>query len=158
MQEQQHDRNQHRQRLSPNACGWTRTGWTTSSRSRIIGPIRWWCSYIGGAPRDREDSLGRLMRYAGHWALLGYGSGRCVTNRAASTSAASASSTACAISPGARRAGDGLDAGEFCARQRLRHRGTAAALAWVNAPAGEKTVCIISPENQASLALAKSRL
>lgn len=28
--------------------------------------------YIGGTPRDREDS-GRLMRYAGHWALLGYG-------------------------------------------------------------------------------------
>lgn len=29
--------------------------------------------YIGGTPRDREDSPGRLMRYVGHWALLGYG-------------------------------------------------------------------------------------
>lgn len=29
--------------------------------------------YIGGTPRDREDSWGRLMRYVGHWALLGYG-------------------------------------------------------------------------------------
>lgn len=30
--------------------------------------------YIGGgAGRDREESWGRLLRYLGHWQLLGYG-------------------------------------------------------------------------------------
>ncbi len=54
--------------------------------------------YIGGTPRDREDSW-RLMRYVGHWRCWDTGIGRCVTNRAASISAASASPTSCATSP-----------------------------------------------------------
>lgn len=29
--------------------------------------------YIGGTPSTREQSWARLLRYAGHWALLGYG-------------------------------------------------------------------------------------
>ncbi|VTR17100.1 Uncharacterised protein [Serratia fonticola] len=29
--------------------------------------------YIGSTPRDKEDSWGRLLRYIGHWKLLGYG-------------------------------------------------------------------------------------
>lgn len=29
--------------------------------------------YIGGRPLSREDSWARLLRYAGHWQLLGYG-------------------------------------------------------------------------------------
>jgi RimJ/RimL family protein N-acetyltransferase len=29
--------------------------------------------YIGGKPATREESWGRLMRYVGHWQLLGYG-------------------------------------------------------------------------------------
>lgn len=29
--------------------------------------------FISGKPATREDSWARLMRYAGHWALLGYG-------------------------------------------------------------------------------------
>ncbi|WP_354633469.1 GNAT family N-acetyltransferase [Serratia marcescens] len=29
-------------RLMRYACGWTRTGWTTSSRWPHCGPIRWW--------------------------------------------------------------------------------------------------------------------
>ncbi|HTS60911.1 MAG TPA: GNAT family N-acetyltransferase [Candidatus Acidoferrales bacterium] len=29
--------------------------------------------YFGGYPLTREDSWARLLRYAGHWALLGFG-------------------------------------------------------------------------------------
>jgi RimJ/RimL family protein N-acetyltransferase len=29
--------------------------------------------YIGGKPSTREDVWGRLVRYAGHWPLMGYG-------------------------------------------------------------------------------------
>jgi RimJ/RimL family protein N-acetyltransferase len=29
--------------------------------------------FITGKPASREDSWGRLLRYAGHWALLGHG-------------------------------------------------------------------------------------
>jgi RimJ/RimL family protein N-acetyltransferase len=29
--------------------------------------------YIGGKPSTREDVWGRLLRYAGHWPLMGYG-------------------------------------------------------------------------------------
>lgn len=29
--------------------------------------------YIGGKPSTREETWGRLHRYAGHWALLGFG-------------------------------------------------------------------------------------
>lgn len=29
--------------------------------------------YIGGAPQSREDSWSRLLRYVGHWHLLGFG-------------------------------------------------------------------------------------
>ncbi len=29
--------------------------------------------YIGGKPSTREETWSRLLRYAGHWALLGYG-------------------------------------------------------------------------------------
>lgn len=29
--------------------------------------------YICGAPQSQEDSWGRLLRYAGHWSLLGFG-------------------------------------------------------------------------------------
>jgi len=29
--------------------------------------------FIGGKPSTREETWGRLMRYAGHWTLLGYG-------------------------------------------------------------------------------------
>lgn len=30
-------------------------------------------THFGGKPFDREDSWNRLLRYAGHWDLLGYG-------------------------------------------------------------------------------------
>jgi RimJ/RimL family protein N-acetyltransferase len=29
--------------------------------------------YIGGKPSTREDVWGRMLRYAGHWPLMGYG-------------------------------------------------------------------------------------
>src|SRR5438045_3039872 len=29
--------------------------------------------FIGGKPLNREESWARLLRYAGHWALMGFG-------------------------------------------------------------------------------------
>ncbi len=113
--------------------------------------------YIGGTPRDREDSWGRLMRYVGHWALLGYGywavrdkqSGEYLGSIGFSnflrdiTPALDAPEMGWTLVSSAH--------GKGYATEALR-----AALAWgkTHLP-GEKTVCIISPENQASLALAK---
>ncbi len=39
--------------------------------------------YIGSTPRDKEDSWGRLLRYIGHWKLLGMATGRCGRKTAA---------------------------------------------------------------------------
>ncbi|MBM1295670.1 GNAT family N-acetyltransferase [Serratia nematodiphila] len=113
--------------------------------------------YIGGTPRDREDSWGRLMRYVGHWALLGYGywavrdkqSGEYLGSIGFSnflrdiTPALDAPEMGWTLVSSAH--------GKGYATEALR-----AALAWgkTHLP-GAQTVCIISPENQASLALAK---
>ncbi|PVD45134.1 GNAT family N-acetyltransferase [Serratia liquefaciens] len=113
--------------------------------------------YIGGTPRDREDSWGRLMRYVGHWALLGYG------YWAVRDKVSGAYLGGIGFSDFQRNIHPALDApemgwtlvtsaqGKGYATEALR-----AALAWgKDHLPGDKAVCIISPENQPSLALAK---
>ena len=114
--------------------------------------------YVGGDPLPQQDVWNRVLRYAGHWMLLGYGmfaeiekaSGRYVG--------------ATGIADFHRGLGNDCDqAGEaawvFCAD--IQGRGYAfeaakAAHGWFsNLMDNPRTVCVIDPENVPSLALAR---
>ncbi|AHG21786.1 GNAT family acetyltransferase [Chania multitudinisentens RB-25] len=112
--------------------------------------------YIGGTPRSQEDSWGRLLRYVGHWQLLGYGywavrekiSGSYIGD--------------IGFADYHREINPVLDAPEigWALSSTAHGKGYAtealqAALAWASEHLSpRKTVCIISPENQPSIRLA----
>ena len=114
--------------------------------------------FIGGKPATREEVWARLLRYAGHWALLGYGywviretvSGRFVGeigfadfHRDIDPAFAGAPEAGWALAPWAQ--GQGF-AGEALA----------AILGWADGHFGSaRTVCMIDPANAASLRLAQ---
>jgi RimJ/RimL family protein N-acetyltransferase len=113
--------------------------------------------YIGGRPFTREEVWARLLRYAGHWAMLGFGywvvrdtqSGRFLGEVGFADYQRE-------IEPpldGTPEIGWALDPsvhGRGYATEAVR-----AALAWADAqwPHGD-TACIVSPENQPSLRVA----
>jgi RimJ/RimL family protein N-acetyltransferase len=113
--------------------------------------------FIGGRPFTDEESWTRLLRYVGHWAALGFGywtlrereSGRFVGEvgfadyrREIEPGFVGAPEIGWALAPWAWGRGYATEAVE-------------AALAWGDACFGEsRTVCIISPENAASIAIA----
>lgn len=113
--------------------------------------------YIGGRPSTPEESWTRVLRYAGMWALLGYGywvvrergSGRFVGEvgladfrREITPALDGAPEAGWVLAPWAH--GRGL------ATEALR-----AALSWGDAHlAAPRTVCLIAPENAASLRVA----
>ena len=113
--------------------------------------------HIGGRPFTREESWTRLLRYAGHWALLGFGywvvrersTGRFVGEvgladyrRDLVPSIEGTPEAGWVLAPWAH--GQGL-AGEA----------VAAALAWIDdVHRAPRTVCIIDPDNAASLRVA----
>ncbi|UQA56696.1 GNAT family N-acetyltransferase [Polyangium aurulentum] len=113
--------------------------------------------HIIGRPSTQEEAWGRLHRYAGHWALLGFGywvvrekaSGRFVGEvgladfrRAIEPSFDGAPEIGWALVPSAQGRGFGVEA-------------VRAALAWSEARFGPiRIVCIIAPENTPSLRLA----
>jgi RimJ/RimL family protein N-acetyltransferase len=114
--------------------------------------------HIGGKPFTREESWTRLLRYAGHWCLLGYGywvvretaSGRFVGEvgfadyqREIEPSLEGAPEAGWVLAPWAH--GKGF-AGEA----------VQAALAWGAAHLRSgRSVCIIAPDNLASIGLAE---
>ncbi|MFN3524405.1 MAG: GNAT family N-acetyltransferase [Phenylobacterium sp.] len=113
--------------------------------------------FIGGRPFSAEEVWSRLLRYAGHWALKGYGywvvrergSGRFVGEvgfadfrRAIEPPLGEAPEAGWVLSPWAHSKGFGSEA------VRALH-------AWGDkAFGGARTVCLIAPENAPSLALA----
>ncbi|AVJ16876.1 GNAT family N-acetyltransferase [Serratia sp. MYb239] len=113
--------------------------------------------YIGGgAARDREESWGRLLRYIGHWQLLGYGywavrekhGGQFIGSLGFAnyqrdiTPALEAPEMGWTLCSAAH--------GKGYATEALR-----AVLAWgKTALPGGRTQCIISPHNQPSIKLA----
>lgn len=113
--------------------------------------------YIGGIPRDREDSWSRLLRYIGHWQLLGYGYWA-VREKASGTYIGGIG-----FADFHRDIDPPLDVPEmgWTLVTSAHGKGYAtealnAALAWAKVNfSQDKTVCIISPENRASLGLAK---
>lgn len=114
--------------------------------------------YIGGRPFKEEEVWQRLLRYAGHWSLLGFGywvvrergSGRFVGEagfangrRQLEPSFGDAPESGWALAPWAH--------GKGYATEAVR-----AVLAWGEARfgPGRRTVCMISPENLPSLRVA----
>lgn len=113
--------------------------------------------YIGGKPFTREEVWARLLRYAGHWAMLGYGywvvrdkqSGRFLGevgfadyHREIVPSLIGTPEVGWALDPAVH--------GQGYATEAVR-----AALEWADRqwPGGE-TACIVAPENLPSLRVA----
>ena len=113
--------------------------------------------YIGGKPFTREEVWARLLRYAGHWAMLGFGywvvrdtqSGRFLGevgfadyHREIEPSLLRTPEIGWALDPSVHGRGYATEA-------------VRAALAWADAywPEGE-TACIVAPENLPSLRVA----
>ena len=110
--------------------------------------------YITGAPSTRTESWARLLRHAGNWALLGYGfwvvrersTGRFVGEvgfgafeRDLTPSFGDAPEAGWVLAPWAHGLGYATEA-------------ALAAMAWADAHlAAESTVCMINPDNAASL-------
>jgi RimJ/RimL family protein N-acetyltransferase len=112
--------------------------------------------HIGGRPATREEAWARLLRYVGHWSLLGFGYW-VVEERA---SGAFLGEIGFAdfkrdIEPGF---GDALEAGWALAPS-AQGRGYAteavrAALRWADGSLGRRAVCMIAPENEPARRLA----
>lgn len=113
--------------------------------------------YIGGRPSTEEEAWSRLLRYVGHWQVVGYGywlvaekaSGRFVGEvgfadfkREMTPSLEGAPEAGWALAPWAHGRGYATEA-------------LAAATTWLDARLGKvRTVCMIDPGNVASLRVA----
>jgi RimJ/RimL family protein N-acetyltransferase len=114
--------------------------------------------HIGGRPFTAEESWSRLLRYAGHWSLLGFGYWAVVEratdrfvgevgfadfHRDITPSFAGAPEAGWVLAPWSYGNGFATEA-------------ITAAAAWLDAAlAPERTVCIIDPENLASIRVAE---
>lgn len=113
--------------------------------------------FIGGKPSTPPEAWARLLRYGGLWRLLGYGywvvrdtaSGRFVGevgfgdfHRDIDPSLNGVPEAGWAVSPACHGQGFGSEA-------------VRAALDWIDVQEVARTVCIISPSNEPSLALAR---
>jgi RimJ/RimL family protein N-acetyltransferase len=114
--------------------------------------------FIGGRPSTREEAWGRLLRYAGHWSLLGFGywaveekgTGRFIGEtgfaegkREIEPSLESIPEAGWAMSPQVHGRGYATEAVQ-------------AVIAWGDRHFGPvRTACIIAPENMSSIRVAE---
>ena len=114
--------------------------------------------HVGGKPLSVEEAWWKILRYAGHWSLLGFGywaateraSGRFVGDvgfadlkREMTPSFGASPEAGWVLAPWAHGAGFATEA-------------VTAALAWGDGRfGGERTVCMINPANAASLRVAE---
>ena len=113
--------------------------------------------FIGGEPLSAEDAWNRLLRYAGHWSLLGYGLFAVLVR----DSGEYVGETGLAdFHRGLGERMDGADEAAWVFRREAQGHGygTEAALAahrWYDKERGRRrTVCLIHPDNLASMKLA----
>ncbi len=112
--------------------------------------------FIGGEPISREELWNRLLRYHGHWALLGFGlwaveesaTGRLIGNVGFAD-----------FHRGLGDDFDGVPEAAWVLGLEVQGKGHAAeamtaALGWLDALGEGRSVCIINPANAASLRLA----
>jgi RimJ/RimL family protein N-acetyltransferase len=113
--------------------------------------------HIGGQPTTREEAWARLLRYVGHWSLLGFG--YWVVEERASGAFLGEVGFADFKRDIEPSFGDALEAGWALAPS-AQGRGYAteavqAALRWADESLGRRrTVCMIAPENEPSRGLA----
>lgn len=114
--------------------------------------------FLGGQALSREDTWHRVMRYAGHWSLLGYGIFAVVEKATGEYLGQTG------LADFHRGLGDDFDGADeaawaFTARSHGRGYGweaTTAAHQWYDGHRGpRRTVCMVDPENAASIGLAK---
>jgi RimJ/RimL family protein N-acetyltransferase len=114
--------------------------------------------YIGGKPLTREEAWARLLRYVGHWALLGFGlwavEERASGEYVGDVGFANFQREMQPALPDVPEIGWVLAAraqGKGYATEAVR-----AAVGWGDARfAGSRTVCLIHPENRGSLRVAE---
>lgn len=116
--------------------------------------------FIGGRPATREEAWTRLLRYVGHWAVLGYGYWA-VRDRAGGRFVGEVgfADFQRAITPALEAPEIGWVVAPWAQGRGLATEAVQAALAWGDAHlpglAGTaRTVCIIDPDNAASLGVA----
>lgn len=112
--------------------------------------------FIGGRPSTREESWARLLRYAGAWALMGFGfwaftdkatgaylgeGGLLQGRRALEPAFGETPEVGWALAPEAHGKGYALEA-------------LTAILAWADVQGTQRTVCMIEPSNAPSIRLA----
>lgn len=114
--------------------------------------------FIGGRPFGRDEVWARLLRYVGHWVLLGYGFW---TVREKATGAFVGELGLADFKRGLGEDFDGTPEMGWVLSPAFHGKGyaceaIAAVLAWsdANLPGG-RTVCIIAPENAASIRAAE---
>lgn len=116
------------------------------------------CRYIGGKPSTRDESWSRLLRYAGHWQLLGFGYWAVEQKDGAQyIGDVGFANWQRDITPSL----DGMPEGGWVFKPSAHGRGLAseavrAALGWMDQRFGRQTTtCIIDDENTASLRVAE---
>jgi RimJ/RimL family protein N-acetyltransferase len=113
--------------------------------------------HIGGEPFTREDVWSRLLRYVGHWALMGFGfwvvrekaSGRfvgeiglAIFERDIEPSLDNTPEIGWVLAPWAHNKGFATE-------------GARAAIAWFESLGSARTVCLIDPNNKPSIRVAE---
>lgn len=113
--------------------------------------------FIGGVPSTAEDVWARILRYAGHWALMGYGYWVIETRTGAFVGEVGFADFRRETNPsmgGAPELGYAL-LPAFQGRG-LATRAAGAALAWVRQACDPaRTVCLINPEHRSSIRVAE---
>ena len=113
--------------------------------------------YLGGQVLSPEDAWNRVLRYAGHWSLLGYG---VFAVFELATKKYIGETGICDFHRGLGRSFDQAGEAAWVFSRQSRGRGFAfeaanAAHNWFYQLKGEsRTVCLIHPENQSSFRLA----
>ena len=114
--------------------------------------------FIGGKPSTREESWARLLRYAGHWQLLGFGYWAVDLKHGASfVGDIGFANWQRDITPSL----DGMPEGGWVFSPGAHGRGVAseavqAAVGWIDKHfGGQLTTCIVSVENIASIRVAE---
>jgi RimJ/RimL family protein N-acetyltransferase len=112
--------------------------------------------FVGGKPSTREESWARLLRYPGHWALLGYGFWL-IEERASGAFVGEGGfgNFMREIDPPFDAPEQGWSLVPAMHGKGYAHEAVSAAIQWGEAYFGRRDfVCMISPENAPSLKLA----
>ena len=111
--------------------------------------------FIGGRAFSREEAWGRILRYVGHWAVLGYGLWAVEDRAGRYVGEVGFGDFHRELEPGFGYTPEaGWVLAPWAHGQGLGREAVLAAVAWADRHLGERTVCMIDPANAPSLAVA----